>query len=166
MSRKPNPDSMIILGIDPGMTNMGLGVVGVRGDSIVYKGHDYLANEKGLTDPEKLRKVYVKLTRLFMSTNPDLIAVEEFFSFGRKSNANDTPRAIGVIMLWAAQRQVPVILYSPQTLKSHYGREKELVIKNVEAELGIDLPNKKVSHPFDALGIALLAAHKVTPLKG
>lgn len=166
MSRRPNPDSRLILGIDPGMTNMGIGIVGVRDGVISYKGHDYLENEKGMTDPEKLRKIYVKLSRLFVSTNPDLIAVEEYFSFRRMANANDTPRAIGVIMFWAAQRQVPIILYSPQTVKSHYGKEKKLVTQNVEAELQIDLPCKKISHPFDALALALLAAHNVKPLRG
>lgn len=145
---------------------MGIGIIGVRDEQITYKAHDYLENDKKLSDPEKLRKIYVKLSRLFTSTNPDIVAVEEYFSFRRMANANDTIRAIGVIMFWAAQRQIPLVLYSPQTLKSHYGKEKDLVRQNVEAELQIDLPNKKVSHPFDALGIALLAAHNVKPLKG
>lgn len=158
---------MMVLGIDPGLANLGLGLVegDVRRAKHLY--HVCLTTESAWLMPRRLHYLYEEVSRLLAEYQPDAVAIEDQILRKQADVAFKVGQAFGVVQLACAQAEVPIHAYGPMQVKKALvgtGRaEKEQVIYMVKAQLGLrDLFN---NHAADALALALThLAH--APMQG
>ena len=107
----------IILGIDPGTTIMGYGLLKVSGNKTTLIA-------MGVLDLKKLKEHYEKLERIFNRTlslidefKPDYLAIEAPFFGKNVQSMLKLGRAQGVAMSAALYRQIPITEYAPLKIK-------------------------------------------------
>lgn len=107
----------IILGIDPGTTIMGYGILKVNGNKT-----EMLA--LGVLDLKKYKDHYLKLQRIFARTlslvdefHPDCLAIEAPFFGKNVQSMLKLGRAQGVAMSAALYRDIPITEYAPLKIK-------------------------------------------------
>lgn len=107
----------IILGIDPGTTVMGYGILKVTGNRT-----ELLA--MGVLDLKKYKGHYLKLQRIFARTlslidefHPDCLAIEAPFFGKNVQSMLKLGRAQGVAMSAALYRDIPITEYAPLKIK-------------------------------------------------
>tara|TARA_B100000902_G_scaffold101636_1_gene103955 strand:+ start:587 stop:1141 length:555 start_codon:yes stop_codon:yes gene_type:complete len=140
-----NNSSKIILGIDPGTTIMGFGIIEVNNKKMKL----IELNELKLT---KIKDHYLRLKLIFERTieliekfNPDEIAIEAPFFGKNVQSMLKLGRAQGVAMAAGLSRQIPVTEYSPKKIKmaitGNGNASKEQVAKMLQTLLLIkELP--------------------------
>ena len=132
----------IILGIDPGTTIMGYGLIKVLNNDMSFM----LLNELNL---KKLNNHYLKLKQIFNRTveiidnyNPDEIAIEAPFFGKNVQSMLKLGRAQGVAMAAGLSRQIPITEYSPKKIKmsitGNGNSSKEQVAKMLKNLLAFD----------------------------
>lgn len=107
----------IILGIDPGTTIMGYGLLRVNGNKT-----ELIA--MGILDLKKYSNHYIKLQRIFARTlslidefHPDVLAIEAPFFGKNVQSMLKLGRAQGVAMSAALYRDIPITEYAPLKIK-------------------------------------------------
>lgn len=107
----------IILGIDPGTSIMGFGVIGSVGKKPIYQ-------DMGVLDLRKVSDQYLKLRRIFDTTielidkyNPDELAIEAPFYGKNVQSMLKLGRAQGVAISAALTRDIPIFEYAPRKIK-------------------------------------------------
>ena len=135
-------DEKIILGIDPGTTIMGFGLIKVNGKKMSL----ILMNELNLTKYKdhylKLKLIFERTISLIESYNPDEIAIEAPF-FGKNIQSMlKLGRAQGVAMAAGLVREIPIQEYSPKKIKmsitGNGNASKEQVAKMLQNLLKIE----------------------------
>lgn len=148
---------MFVLGIDPGLSTTGYGVVeGHHPPQAVRAG--VIKTDPELDTPARLAELHLGLTQVIEDTKPDVVAVETVFTNRNLQTAMAVGRASGVAILAAAQAGVPVFEYVPTAVKSAVtgdgSANKGQVQTMVARLLGLaDAP--KPADAADALAIAL-----------
>jgi crossover junction endodeoxyribonuclease RuvC len=107
----------IILGIDPGTTIMGYGL-------IISKGKQPSLMAMGVLELKKYRDHYLKLQKIFTRTlqlideyHPDELAIEAPFFGKNVQSMLKLGRAQGVAMSAALYRNIPIFEYAPRKIK-------------------------------------------------
>ncbi|MBB6099334.1 crossover junction endodeoxyribonuclease RuvC [Deinobacterium chartae] len=148
---------MIVLGIDPGLANLGLGVVVEEGRRSRHLYHDCIVTPASLILPERLGRLYDAVSSTLRTHRPEAVSLEDQYLRKQADVAFKVGQAVGVIQLACAQAGVPVFTYGPMQVKQALvgaGRaEKAQVIYMVKATLG--LRELSTSHAADALALAL-----------
>ena len=155
---------MRILGLDPGTSTIGFGII------------DYINNEYKLLDygciktppnmplPERLKLIYEDLHSLVKTWKPETIAIEELFFSKNVKTAIQVAQARGAIMQQLSVGMHPIAEYKPQQVKEAvcgYGKaEKMRVQKMVQLILEMDvLPVP--DDAADALALAICHANSL-----
>ncbi|MCD0448984.1 crossover junction endodeoxyribonuclease RuvC [Actinocorallia sp. API 0066] len=110
---------MRVLGVDPGLTRCGVGVVeGVPGGALglVYVG--VVRTDAELDQAERLLRIERGLEKVLDEYRPEAVAVERVFAQHNVSTVIGTAQAAGVAMLCAARRGLPVGLHTPSEAKA------------------------------------------------
>ncbi|MDP9222101.1 MAG: crossover junction endodeoxyribonuclease RuvC [Actinomycetota bacterium] len=110
---------MRVLGVDPGLTRCGIGVVdGVPGRP--PKLVEFTVVTTPATDDVALRLLTIEaeIARWLDRLQPDAVAVERVFSQHNVRTVMGTAQASAVAMLAAAQRGLPVGLHTPSEVKA------------------------------------------------
>ncbi|RIH83944.1 crossover junction endodeoxyribonuclease RuvC [Calidithermus roseus] len=149
---------MIVLGIDPGITNMGLGVVEQVGKQQRLLYADVITTKHSTPAPERIGRIYQTVLEVVRTYKPQAIAVEEQFFYRQNELAYKVGWAMGALLVVAAQHDLPVYGYGPPKVKQAlvgYGHaDKDQVAFMVRAVLGLK-ETPKPSHKADAIAIAL-----------
>jgi crossover junction endodeoxyribonuclease RuvC len=148
---------MFVLGIDPGLSATGYGVV--------ESGHPPTAVLAGVirTDhrapmADRLAELFTGLTQVIHDTNPDVVAVETVFTNRNLQTAISVGRASGVALLVAAQAGLTVSEYVPTAIKSAItgdGSASKTQIQQMVARLLKLAEPPRPADAADALAIAL-----------
>ena len=110
---------MRVLGIDPGLTRCGLGVVeGRPGRPPELLGVDVIRTPADLDTARRLRRLEEELDAWLVEHRPDTVAVERVFAQHNVQTVMGTAQAAGVAMLVAARRGCPVALHTPSEVKA------------------------------------------------
>ena len=154
---------MIILGIDPGTAALGYGIVDSTAGRVRRVDHGCLATRADRPLTERLRAIHALVADLIELHRPDRLAVERLFFSRNAQTAFAVGQARGVVLLAAAERDVPVREATPSEVKSAVcgdGRaDKAAVARMVALVLGMaELPTP--DDAADALAIAIWAAHR------
>lgn len=151
---------MIILGIDPGTAETGVGIIKVTVSSkkIKLAHHECFKTTPEFTAEKRLELIYREFLRLIREFRPDVLVMEGLFFNTNAKSATAVGRAMGVVMLAAARNNIPVFEYSPPRIKSvvnGYGRAtKKEIQENVRKVLGLKEVPRPV-HAADALAVAI-----------
>ncbi|MFD7922733.1 crossover junction endodeoxyribonuclease RuvC [Streptomyces sp. NPDC059740] len=110
---------MKVLGVDPGLTRCGVGVVeGVAGRPLTMAGVGVVRTPADADIAERLLLVERGLEQWFEEHRPEYVAVERVFSQHNVRTAMGTAQASAVAMLCAARRGLPVALHTPSEVKA------------------------------------------------
>ncbi len=107
----------IILGIDPGTTMMGYGVVKGTGKSPAYVDMGAVNLKREGDHYMKLRKIYERTIELMEKYLPDEVAIEAPFYGKNVQSMLKLGRAQGVAMAAVLSRDIPVFEYAPRKIK-------------------------------------------------
>ena len=110
---------MRVLGIDPGLTRCGLGVVeGAVGRPLRMIRVDVVRTPPGSAVADRLCEIERAVESWLDEHGPDAVAVERVFSQHNVRTVMGTAQASGVAMVVAARRGVPVALHTPSEVKA------------------------------------------------
>lgn len=151
-----------VLGIDPGLTRCGVGVVDVRPDrsaSLVHVG--VVRSDSDAPIHERLAVIAAGLRSIVDSLEPHVVAVERVFAQHNRQTVMGTAQASGIALLIAGERGLPAATHTPSEVKAAitgYGSaDKRQVQAMVARVLRLDaLPQP--ADAADALAIALCHA--------
>lgn len=135
----------IILGIDPGTTIMGFGLIKVVNKEMQFLQLNELELSKYKDHYLKLKLIFERTIELIETHHPDEIAIEAPF-FGKNVQAMlKLGRAQGVAMAAGLSRQIPITEYEPKKIKmaitGNGNASKEQVAKMLQQLLGLkELP--------------------------
>jgi crossover junction endodeoxyribonuclease RuvC len=149
---------MRVLGIDPGLTRCGMGVVdGMVGRPLTLVDVNVLRTSSSLPVPERLVTIEKGIDAWLDEYQPDAVAVERVFARSDVSTVMGTAQASGLAMVCAARRGLAIALHTPSEVKaavSGNGRaDKAQVGAMVTRILRLDAPPK----PADAAAAQALA---------
>ncbi|KAB3537264.1 crossover junction endodeoxyribonuclease RuvC [Alkaliphilus pronyensis] len=153
---------MIIIGIDPGIAIMGIGVIKYEGNSFKPIYYNAIKTSSKTPTDQRLRIIYEELSKLLDTYKPNVIAIEELFFNNNSKTAFIVGQARGVAILSAANRNIPVYEYTPLQVKQGvvgYGRADK---KQVQQMIKTLLCLKTVPKPddvADALAVAICHGH-------
>ena len=151
---------MITLGIDPGTTRIGYGVVKQSGNNLACLDYGILK-----TSSDKLvgfKEAAEQLKELINKHKPDQAGIEKLFFFKNQKTVMAVSEMRGVLLLTLAENNIPIQEFTPLQVKqsvSAYGRaEKAQMQRIVQLLLGLKDPIKP-DDAADALAIAICCAN-------
>ncbi|MEU5554167.1 MULTISPECIES: crossover junction endodeoxyribonuclease RuvC [unclassified Micromonospora] len=110
---------MRVLGVDPGLTRCGVGVVeGVPGKPCTLIAYYVVYTDPGDELPARLLHLDRSLTELVAEHRPDSVAVERVFSQHNVRTVMGTAQASGIAVLAGARAGLPVQTYTPSEVKA------------------------------------------------
>ncbi len=135
----------IILGIDPGTTIMGFGIIKVVGKQMQFLQMNELKLSKYDDHYVRLKHIFERTIELIETFHPDEIAIEAPFFGKNVQSMLKLGRAQGVAMAAGLSRQIPITEYSPKKIKmaitGNGNASKEQVAKMLQSTLGLkELP--------------------------
>ncbi|AZA13703.1 Crossover junction endodeoxyribonuclease RuvC [Corynebacterium choanae] len=147
------------MGIDPGLTRCGVSVVQAgRGRQVVPIVAGVVRTPATADLPERLNRLHTAVAQWMDEYQPDVCAIERVFERSNVSTVMGTAHAVGVLMLAAAQRNIPVHTYTPSEVKkaiSGNGRaDKKQMTAMITRILGLS-EAPKPADAADALALAL-----------
>ncbi|WP_065570579.1 crossover junction endodeoxyribonuclease RuvC [Microbacterium oleivorans] len=151
-----------VLGIDPGLTRCGVGVVDVRADrsaSLVHVG--VVRSSPDAPIEQRLAAIAAGIRAVLAEHGPDVVAVERVFAQQNRSTVMGTAQASGIALLLAAEHGLPAATHTPSEVKAAitgYGNAEKLQVQTMVARvLRLDaLPQP--ADAADALALALCHA--------
>ncbi|MGW3088624.1 crossover junction endodeoxyribonuclease RuvC [Streptomyces sp. NPDC001108] len=150
---------MRVLGVDPGLTRCGVGVVeGVAGRPLTMRGVGVVRTPPDAELGHRLVAIERGMEEWLDEHRPEYVAVERVFSQHNVRTVMGTAQASAVAMLCASRRGIPVALHTPSEVKAAVtgtGRaDKAQVGAMVTRLLRLDAPPKPAD-AADALALAI-----------
>jgi len=150
---------MRVLGIDPGLTRCGWGVVdGSPGRPPTLVAVGVARTPADLDLPRRLLRLETEIDGWISTHRPDAVAVERVFAQHNVQTVMGTAQAAGVAMLVAARRGCPVALHTPSEVKAAItgsGRaDKDQIGSMVTRILRLDT-TPRPADAADALALAI-----------
>ena len=110
---------MRVLGVDPGLTRCGLGLVeGDVGKPLTAVAVDVVRSGGDTPLDARLLRIAADLHRWLDVYDPDVVAVERVFSQHNVRTVMGTAQVSGVAVVAAAARGIPVVLHTPTEVKA------------------------------------------------
>jgi crossover junction endodeoxyribonuclease RuvC len=110
-------EDKIILGIDPGTTIMGYGIIHVKRGKMLLVTYGVIHLQKLATHPDKLKKIFDRVDAIIKEYKPDEMAIEAPFFGKNVQSMLKLGRAQGVCIAASLSRNVPFEEYSPRRIK-------------------------------------------------
>jgi crossover junction endodeoxyribonuclease RuvC len=149
---------VFVLGIDPGLSVTGYGVIVSRGERVQAVAAGALRTSPGSPDAARLAELFADLERLLAEYRPGEVAVEQVFVNRNLQTATGVGRASGVILLAAARAGLPVFEYTPSAVKLAVTGSGDAAKDRVQALVARRLGLEAAPQPADAadaLAVAL-----------
>lgn len=138
-------EERIILGIDPGTTIMGFGLIKVVGKKMEFLQLNELQLSKYDSHYKRLKLIFERTIELIDTFHPDHIAIEAPFFGKNVQSMLKLGRAQGVAMAAGLSRDIPITEYAPKKIKmaitGNGNASKEQVAKMLQSILDLkELP--------------------------
>lgn len=157
---------MIILGIDPGDTITGFGVVRREGSRLSLVAHGCIKTPpvKDAPIPQKLATIEREISALIQTHRPDIAAVEELFFSKNVKTGIRVAQARGVILATCENNGVRVVEFTPPQIKlavAGWGKaDKKQMQRMTALLLGLAKPLVQ-DDAADAVACAICASSSV-----
>ena len=154
---------MRVMGIDPGLRNLGWGLIDVAGSRISHVANGVCRSE-GETLADRLLSLHRMLTAVVAEFRPDAAAVEETFVNKDAAGTLKLGQARGVALIVPAGAGLAVGEYAPNTVKKTVVGVGHADKRQVDHMVRLQLPGVEIAGPdaADALAIALCHAHHLS----
>ncbi len=139
MTASSNLESVVVLGIDPGLNTTGYGVVSFsRGTPRLIEA-GVVRSTRGHSLARRIKSIHEGVVEVLMSTRPDVVAVEQLFTHhDRPDTAILMAHARGVLLLAAASAGLEVTDWRPTQVKKTLtgnGRAPKLQVQQAVARM-------------------------------
>ena len=149
---------MRVLGIDPGLTRCGVGIVsGSPGSTLSLDGVGVIMTPSDADLDHRLLTLHSEITQWVHKFSPDAVAVERVFSQHNVRTVMGTAQAAGIALLVAAQNNIPVFMHTPSEVKAAVtgsGRANKSQVSEMVKRL---LNLKEIPKPADSADALALA---------
>jgi crossover junction endodeoxyribonuclease RuvC len=153
---------MRVMGIDPGISHTGFGVVDAEArERLLPVASGTIRTNARSPFVERLSELHAELERLFLQYRPQHMAIEEVFFARNVRSALLLGQARGVVLLSAALAHIPVFEYSATEIKKaicsygHAGKDQIKAMVKVLLKLERTVPD----HAADALAASICHIH-------
>ena len=149
---------MRVLGIDPGLTRCGIGVVDSNGPqklNLIDVG--VIKTDPDVELDQRLLQLEIELSKWIKKYKPDVIAVERVFSQLNVRTAMATGQAAGVALLLAAKAKIKVVMHTPSEVKAAVTGSGRADKKQVAEMVKRLLKLKEIPKPVDTTDALALA---------
>lgn len=152
---------MIVLGVDPGLSLTGWGLVNsINRDSLSLISYGCIKTKPAQPLTERLKIIHLALKQIIEEYNPDELAIEELFFSKEARTVAAVGQARGVILLTAGLKNLKINEYNPRHIKmalTGYGSaDKPQMQKMVQVLLRM----KEIPKPDDAAdALAMAVCH-------
>lgn len=147
-----------VLGIDPGLTRCGIGVIeGLPGSSLKLVSVGVIKTPSEDPLEHRLLQLEREFTRWVEEHRPDRIAVERVFSQHNVRTVMGTGQAAGIALLVAARSGIPVVMHTPSEVKAAVtgsGRANKVQVAEMVKRL---LSLREIPKPVDSTDALALA---------
>lgn len=156
---------MRILGIDPGTSLIGYGIIDFDGKNWQAVDFGDLKTGINIKNADRVLEVFDFFEKLIKKFQPDKVAIEALFFFKNAKTVIKVGEIKGVLMLAAAKNGVEVAEFTPLQVKqavSGYGRaDKKQIQRMVKIILGLET-EPEPDDTADALALAICCANTVS----
>lgn len=153
-------EDKIILGIDPGTTVMGYGIIHVKGKELILLTFGVIQLQKLTNQPDKLKRIYDRISEIIEEYKPDEIALEAPFFGKNVQSMLKLGRAQGVAIGAALHKNIPYEEYTPKRIKQSITGNGNASKEQVAAMLQTHLKFKELPKYLDATdGLATAVCH-------
>ncbi|TKZ22562.1 crossover junction endodeoxyribonuclease RuvC [Shimia litoralis] len=151
---------MRVLGIDPGLRNMGWGVIDVQGSRLSHVANG-ICHSVGTDLAVRLLSLHEQLTDVVARFQPDHAAIEQTFVNKDGAGTLKLGQARGIALLVPAQAGLTIGEYAPNKIKKTVVGAGHAEKQQVEYMVKLQLPGVKINgaDASDALAIAICHAH-------
>lgn len=151
---------MRVIGIDPGLRNMGWGVIDVAGSRLSHVANG-ICHGVGDSLGDRLLALHIALTAVFAQHVPDTAAVEQTFVNKDGAGTLKLGQARGIAMLVPAQAGLRVGEYAPNAVKKAVVGVGHADKAQIDHMVRLQLPGVEIAgaDAADALAIAICHAH-------
>jgi crossover junction endodeoxyribonuclease RuvC len=156
-------DKILILGVDPGLQQTGLGLIAVDGQRIALRASRLLTTKTSELLPARLRTLFRGMQETLREWRPHIIVVEKLIYARNAQIALKLGHARGVLLLAGELNNVAIAEYTPAEIKravtGNGSASKEQVHRMVKVIVG----SQELSSSFDvtdALALAICHAHR------
>lgn len=158
---------MKILGIDPGLRNMGWGIIRLEGTRLTHVANGAVHSDSSSALPQRLSQLHDGLSRMIDEYQPEEVAVEETFVNSNATTTLALGMARGVALLVPAQEGLKVEQYLPNKVKKAVvgaGHADKTQVQMMVQRLlpGVTFNSADAA---DALAVAICHAHLRSSLK-
>ena len=153
---------MRVLGIDPGLTRCGVGVVdGSVGSPLTLVDVGVVRTPADLDIARRLHLLEQGIEAAIIQHRPDVVAVERVFSQHNVRTVMGTAQVSGLAMVAAARRGIPVVLHTPSEVKAAVTGSGRADKPQVQAMVARVLRLPELPSPADAADALALAICQV-----
>lgn len=161
---------MRVMGIDPGLTRCGIGVVEVTSHREARLVHVEVARSPAnMADHFRLQRVGNAIAAAIAKWQPEVVAIERVFAKENRQSVTTTMQAMGVAMYCVAEAGLPLAIQTPSEVKAAItgsGTAGKAQVQHMVARiLRLDAPPSPPD-AADALAIAICHAWKGSGLVG
>lgn len=154
----------VILGVDPGLTRCGIGVINKDAGRKLSLLHVSVATSTANSElVDRIGHLSTELEAAIEEYKPDLIAVERVFAQANLRSVMGVAQISGVLLMLASRKNIPVVFHTPSEVKSAVtgnGRAEKAQVGNMVAKILGLAEAPKPADAADALAIAITAAWK------
>ena len=152
---------MKLLGIDPGLRNMGWGVIETDGNRLIYGGDGVVKSDPNLSLAERLVQLHDGLLIVIEQFQPKEAAVEETFVNVNPASTLKLGQARGIALFVPSKLGLRVAEYSPNLIKKSLVGSGHASKEQVQMMIRTLLPgcHFQSADSADALAIAICHAH-------
>ncbi|KQI69372.1 Holliday junction resolvase [Loktanella sp. 3ANDIMAR09] len=151
---------MRVLGVDPGLRNMGWGIVDVAGSRITHVANG-VCHGTGTDLADRLLALHLALTQVIADYAPDQAAIEQTFVNKDAVGTLKLGQARGIALLVVAQAGIKAGEYAPNAVKKAVVGVGHAAKAQIDHMVRLQLPGVQLAGPdaADALAIAITHAH-------
>ena len=155
---------MIILGIDPGLTKTGFGLISITKDEPKIIDFGIIQPNQQDNLSKRLYTIYLDMEQLIKTFSPTVLSIEDVFYGKNVKSALLLGQARGIAMLCGAKNNIPVFEYSAKKVKQSVtgnGNADKVQLQYMIKQI-FKLKNlPKPLDASDAIGIALCHFNQV-----
>lgn len=156
---------MIILGVDPGSTATGYGIISKQGSRSSHVASGVIRASRSASQSKRLFEIHKELDGIIRDHSPEAMVVESLFHANNTQSLMKLSQVRGVILLLGEAHGLDIFEYAPMEIKkgiTGYGAaDKDQMIFMVSRMLA--LPALKSPDQADALAMALYHSHVQGP---
>ena len=151
-------ETITVVGLDPGLANLGLGAVSEKGRAVTHLGHLLVRTSPRSSQSERLGCLYQE-TKTFLSTHqPQALSIEGQYFHRQREVSFKVGQAVGVCLLAAFELDVPIFEYGPMQVKQALvgtGRASKAQVGFMVRSMLSLSTTPESHHVADALALAL-----------